>query len=200
MSRKKCTVIGGGVVAQRKVSALLSAGANVWVVSPQISPVLQDLGRTGEIRVLLTTFQPELLKESFLVIAATNRREINQQIAAFCRENRILVNVTDCQEESDFITNAFHRQGDLMMAVSTNGKSPYLASKISADLADAYGKAYADLLKILGEARADMKRKEIGRGKMIKVMDELLGDDLLQLLQRGNVNEAREKVRQCLLQ
>jgi siroheme synthase-like protein len=127
---KKCVVVGGGKVAFRKIKALLECGAEVTVVSPSINPELNDLIKKRRIDHISREYEPEDLKDTFMIIAATDSAETNLKIALGARNQRILVNIANNLDQSDFIIPSSFRRGDLTIAVSTAGMSPALTKKI----------------------------------------------------------------------
>ncbi len=199
VTAKKCVVVGGGKVATRKTKGLFKAGARVFVVSPYLSEQLQELVETQAIQWIEDEYNDKYLKGSFLVVAATNERQINHHIAEYCRTQKILVNTVDSAEDSDFIVNACVRRGDLTLSVSTNGKSPALARKIREDLSKVYGKEYAELVDILAEVRPKVCSKEMNQQIREQFFRELVYSDLLQLLREGKKKEVRKRVEKCLL-
>lgn len=198
VTAKKCVVIGGGSVATRKTKDLLKAGARVLVVSPYLSEQLQELVAMQAIQWIEGEYADTYLKESFLVVTATNDRQINHHIAEYCRTQQILVNSADSTEDSDFIVNACVRRGDLTLSVSTNGKSPALARKIRKDLSKVYGEEYAELVEILAEVRQKVCSKEMDQQIREQFFRNLVYSDLLQLLREGKEKEVRKRVEKCL--
>lgn len=196
LNNKRCIVVGGGKVAERKIRSLLSANANVLIISPDVTNYIKDLAEKKIITWLECEYDSQHLDGSFLVIAATNEREINKKISDYCNQNNILVNVIDALCESSFIVNAYIKQGDLQIAVSTSGKSPALARKIKEELSEKYGPEYGILLDILGEVRDVVKQKIADDRK--KVFYELIDLDILDLIKQGNISEAKRRVQSCL--
>src|SRR3989337_1417578 len=98
IKEKRCTVIGGGNVAERKAISLLKAGANVRIISPEITPKLKSLFEKGEIDYIERNYIYGDLKGSFLVFAATDDNAINEQIFKETREENILLNIVDNPE------------------------------------------------------------------------------------------------------
>ena len=76
-----CLVVGGGQVGERKVKTLLACGAKVHLVSPELTPFLEEEVRQGRVRLLASEFLPEHLEGMFLVIGATDDPEVNQRIS-----------------------------------------------------------------------------------------------------------------------
>ena len=187
---KKGVVVGGGQVALRKVKSLLEYGADVEVISPDPSSELSKLAESKEIRVLNREYRVGDLKGALVAIAATNNSEINQQVVKEARRNAVLVNVTDDAENSDFIAASYVRRGGVTIAVCTGGRSPALARKIRTKLERDLGDEYASLTHLIGEVRAEVKRRRIKvDGDAWQEAIDL--DLLLELLRRGESEKAR---------
>jgi siroheme synthase-like protein len=188
---KKCLVAGGGSVALRKVQALLEHGANVEIVSPTFCPELNQLAKDGVIRAVQRDYKTEDLNNVFFAIAATDDSKTNENIAAEARKLRILVNAVDNPDNSDFIVPSYFKRGDIIVAVSTSGKSPALARKIRGELELNFKSEYAQLAVIADEIRSELKQQ----GATISNVDwqELLNlNSLIELLRRGKNKEAKE--------
>ena len=111
LTGKICVVIGDGKVAERKAASLRMFDGEVSVYAK------------GE-------WNEQVLSQAFLVVAATDQREVNRQIALFCREKGIFVNVADSKEESTVLFPAVIRQGPVSIGISTGGSSPLVSSEI----------------------------------------------------------------------
>jgi precorrin-2 dehydrogenase/sirohydrochlorin ferrochelatase len=153
ISGRRCVVVGGGNVAKRKVERLLACGARVEVVGKVLIPEIEALRRAGEIVHRDADYDSDLIHGAFLVIGATDSDGVNERIARDARALGIPVNIVDDPARCDFILPAVVERGDLVIAVSTGGRSPALAGKLRRELEAAYGPEYAVLLEILGELR-----------------------------------------------
>jgi precorrin-2 dehydrogenase / sirohydrochlorin ferrochelatase len=153
---RKCVVVGGGNVAERKVERLLACGARVEVVGKSLSPLLAAWN--GEEKVVRrdADYEDSCLVGAFLVIGATDDEAVNGRIARDARALGIPVNIVDDPALCDFILPSIVERGDLTIAVSTDGRSPALAKKIRKELEALYGPEYAILLEILGELRRNV--------------------------------------------
>lgn len=151
ITNKWVTIIGGGKVAYRKVHGFLVFGAKIRVISPIFYEKFESLSQ--QVDLLQREYTNEDLEESFLVIAATNNKGVNEQIGTYCHTCRILCNVIDNIHLSSFIVPAYMKQGDLVISISTNGKSPSLASKIKKELSEQYNNSYEEYVDILGRIR-----------------------------------------------
>ncbi|MFC4764643.1 siroheme synthase CysG [Dyella koreensis] len=123
-------VIGGGTVAERKVAALLGAGAKVRVGAPQLHPALARLADEGQVEWLHGGYQPAWLDGVWLAIAATDDRDLNARVAADATERRLLVNVVDDASLSRFHVPAVVDRSPLIVAISTAGAAPALARRL----------------------------------------------------------------------
>lgn len=196
---KKCVIIGGGKVAYRKAKELVNCGSKVEVISPYLDDKFKDLYQKNLIVWVKEKYNNSYLQDSFLVIAATNDREVNREIAQYCTDNNILVNVIDSLEESSFIVNSVFRQGDLTISISTNGKSPALSAKIKEDLNEIYGFEYAVLLQLLGEMRNIAKEKIPNDKLRNDFFNRIVRSDIIDMIKEGRIDDARERMEKCLL-
>jgi len=154
--RRRCVVVGGGKVAERKIERLLACGARVEVVGKILTPALAALKVNGRIVHHETDYEEALIRGAFLVIGATDNDVVNGRIAGDARALGILVNIVDEPARCDFILPSVVERGDLSIAVSTGGKSPALAKKLRMELDALYGPEYAILLEIMGKLREKM--------------------------------------------
>src|SRR2546427_4047392 len=132
---RRCVVIGGGPVAEQKVLGLLDAGAQVTVVSPELSLGLQDRAAQGLIATHRREYRSGDLAGAFLAVAATDDRTVNRRVWTEAEERGTLLNAGDDLPHCHFIAPAVHRAGDITVAVSTAGKSPALAVRLREQIA-----------------------------------------------------------------
>ncbi len=153
LEKKRCLVIGGGKVAERKVQNLLRAGARVTVVAPEITEKLSLLAEKGEIEYRPARYQPGTLKDYFLAVAATDDRKENQQLFREAERLGVLFNAVDQPENCNFIFPAVVRRGDLQISISTSGASPALAREIRKFLQELFKDSIASFITGLREFR-----------------------------------------------
>ncbi|CAH1204154.1 Precorrin-2 dehydrogenase [Paenibacillus plantiphilus] len=161
LNGKRCVVVGGGAVAERKVRGLLAAGANeLIVVSPQATSGLEQLSAEGSILLKCREYLESDLFGAAIVFAATPIRSVNDAIATACRAAAIWVNVADLAEQGDFVTPAAVRRGELLIAITTGGASPALTARMKRELEALYGEDFAGRLALLRELRERMLARE----------------------------------------
>jgi precorrin-2 dehydrogenase / sirohydrochlorin ferrochelatase len=142
---RRCVVIGGGGVAERKVHALLESGALPHIVSPALTAQLTAWVEAGCATYDERTYEAGDVAGAFLVFAATNDDVVNHRVADDARRAGALVNLADDGAASDFATPATVRRGELLLTVSTAGASPALAAHVRRELDERYGPEYAAL-------------------------------------------------------
>lgn len=158
IKNQPCLVVGGGDIAQRKVNLLLAAGANITLITPQATPALQDLTRTGKITQLNRHWQATDSQGMRLVIAATNDSQVNASIHAECEAQNILVNVVDHPELCRFIVPSIVDRSPLMIAISSGGHAPVLARHIRAQIEAWLPHGYGVLARLAGIFRDRVKQ------------------------------------------
>ncbi|MBI2490575.1 MAG: bifunctional precorrin-2 dehydrogenase/sirohydrochlorin ferrochelatase, partial [Candidatus Rokubacteria bacterium] len=131
---RRCLVVGGGMVAERRVDGLLAAGATVTVIAPTLTPALAALAAEARIRHDRRTVAPGDLDGFELVLAATDSRQANAAVAVEARQRGGWVNAADDPAHCSFILPALVRRGDLVVAVATGGTSPALARAVREEL------------------------------------------------------------------
>lgn len=157
LTGRRCVVVGGGQVAERKVDGLLAAGAAVTVVSPTLTERLQGWRNAGKIVWRDRGYRENDLDGFEIAFVATSQPEINAAVAREARERRVWVNAADDPAHCDFILPAVLRRGELLVTVATGGSSPALARAIREQLADYFDENYAALSRIVADARKELR-------------------------------------------
>ena len=122
LSEKKIIVAGGGLIAERRVRALLSFADHITVIAPWISSGLLELEQGKWIRCLKRAFHPDDIIGADLVLAATNDLRLDHEIGIRCRNEQILVNVADCKELCDFYFPGIIMDEEITIGITANGK------------------------------------------------------------------------------
>ena len=142
----KITIIGGGDVAYRKCKNFLEFGKSVRVVSPEFIDSFELI--KNNVELIYDVYKEEYIKDSFIVVAATNNKEINKNIGIYCRSCGKLVNVVDDIKLSNYTVPSYVKRGDLLISISTGGKSPSLSSKIKKELEEKYDDSIKDIIPL----------------------------------------------------
>jgi precorrin-2 dehydrogenase/sirohydrochlorin ferrochelatase len=195
---KPCLVVGGGAVGERKVLDLRQAGAQVTVLSRQLTPALQELAEAGQIRYWPEDFTPDHLKGMVLVLAATDDRQVNARVSAAAQAQGIWVNVADDPEFCTFIVPAQVKRGDLTLAISTGGASPALARKLRRELQQQFGPEYRPYLALLQGLRDRLLGERRGRPENAELFHRLVDSPLRQAVAQGDQTRVVALLREIL--
>lgn len=187
---RSCLVVGGGSVAERKVNTLLQSGAVVTVVSPECTAPLSRLAGAGRIVWKREEFSPSDIRDSLLVIAATDNPDVNQAVFQAASQAGCLVNVVDDPRQCNFIVPSVIERGDLLIAVSTSGASPALAKKVRQDLEAMFGEEYTRFLEIMADVRKQALEEIPEEKTRQEIFRQLANSEMLSLIKEGRHEEA----------
>ncbi|CAH9018240.1 siroheme synthase CysG [Candidatus Nitrosacidococcus sp. I8] len=198
---KKCLVVGGGVVATRKVGLLYQAGAIVTIVALEICEQLQILTKeVGSIQIQQKPFQKSDIQEDYhLVIAATSDQDLNKQVSRLAQVRHILVNVVDSPQLCTFIFPAIVDRSPVVIALSTGGASPTLARLLRTKLESLIPHRYGRLARFAVYYRSKVKLyitdPKARRIFWEKVLQGKIGEQVLA----GQEQEASNALDQALI-
>lgn len=190
MKDRRCVVIGGGTVAERKVEGLVAVGANVTVISLGITDRLKELLKQGAIRHVAREYQAGDRAGYDLVFVATDNSVINAAVSSEARSLHIWVNSADDPDHCDFILPAVIRRGDLAVAVSTSGVSPAVARAIREELDEYLTVDYARFVQIAGEVRRELQAKSVSPDA--GAWNRALRGEFRRLIKEGRAEQAKE--------
>ncbi len=176
LRNRKILLIGGGKVAERKISILLNYTDSITIIAPRITRKLKELNQLGKITHIHRSFKKGDLQGFQLVFSTTNDVTTTQKIHQEALEHNILLNAADIPDYCDFFLPAIVKRGDLSLAISTSGKCPALAKHIKDQLEKIFTDEYGPLTALLGNIR---KRTIRTKKKNIN-LKEILGTLLLE--------------------
>jgi siroheme synthase-like protein len=184
--RVSAVVIGGGSVGTRKALALAEAGASVQVISPIVSQELEEAEQLRRVTIVRDAYHARHLDHATLVVAATDSREVNAQIAVDANSRGKLVNITDYPDEGNFHTMALHRSGDVTIAVSSGGV-PGAAARIRDAIAERFDGRYERAVSALRGLRSRLIAD--GDDRWRAAAPKLIGDDFCRSVEDGSITE-----------
>jgi precorrin-2 dehydrogenase/sirohydrochlorin ferrochelatase len=191
-------VVGGGLVAERKVESLIEAGASVTVVAPKVTPALDGLSDSKSIRIRKRRFEENDLEGALLVITATDDARVQEQVAEEARKRNVLVNTVDQPRLCDFIVPAVVRRGDVLLAISTSGKSPALAAALRAKVEKVITEDTARAARLLGEIRSEVHTRFPDPGRRKKVFEQIVDSGILDWISEYDDATALKRVREII--
>lgn len=176
---KKITVIGGGKIAYRKASNFINFGYSVNIVSLNFIEEFENIREKANL--INDEYNEKYIVDSFVVVAATNNKTINEEIGMYCNQKNKLVNVVDNPILSSYTVPSVVRRGDLIIGVSTCGKSPSLAAKIKKDLEKTYDDSYEEYIELLGIIRNKILEKYDDPYKKKQLLNEIINLNIEEL-------------------
>jgi precorrin-2 dehydrogenase/sirohydrochlorin ferrochelatase len=196
LAGRRCLVVGGGVVAERRVAGLLAAGAAVTVVAPTLTDRLRTLAAAGQIVHEARPYGAGDVAGHELVFVAADGPGVSEAVLAEGRRARVWVNAADDPEHCDFILPAVVRRGDLTVAIATGGRSPALTRAIREELEAYFTDDYAALAELAAEVRGELRARR--RSPDGDTWRRALGADLRRLLTEGRRDEAKQRLLESL--
>jgi precorrin-2 dehydrogenase / sirohydrochlorin ferrochelatase len=192
---KKSVVVGGGRVAERKIYALLKAGANVTVISPEITRKIKLEAQKGRVRHICRNYKRGDIDKAFIVIAATDSPDINKKVSG---DASCLVNVVDTPHLCNFIVPSVVIRGPLTIAVSSSGVSPGLSRSIRMELEEKYGPEFSQYLELLRDIRKQAMKCIRDRKKRGSCLKAVASKKMLIMLREKGYKETKTKAETLL--
>jgi precorrin-2 dehydrogenase/sirohydrochlorin ferrochelatase len=192
LAGRRCVVIGGGAVSERKVEGLLIADARITVISPTLTPALAALTAAGRIVHVARRYRAGDLRAAALAFATSGDVTVNAAVSREGRRRGILVNAADDPANCDFILPSVLRRGDLTVAVSTGGAAPALARSVRERLEPHVGPDVALLTDVAADVRRELR--DHGRVADAAAWQRALDAPLRHLVARGRRAAARQRL------
>jgi len=188
---RPCIVIGGGSVASRKITNLLTANAKVIVISPTVTPDIQQFANNKDITLLQREFEKADIALAFLIIAATDNKQVNAEIAELAHTANTPVNVADDPALCSFIFPSILDRSPVTIAVSTGGASPVLARQLRMKLETMIPSACGRLAGITEEYREKVKQQFPKQEQRKAFWENALKGTFAELVYAGQDSAAR---------
>lgn len=195
---RRVVVVGGGVVARRKVTALLEAGARIRVVAPRLLDELQAEADAGRLDHVADVFAATHLDDAWLVVAATDDAAVNEAVADAARARRLWANVVDDVERSTVQVPARVERGPLQVAISSGGAAPMLARHLRERLETELDESWADLARLLARYRRLIRARFPDIGARRDFFERVIQGEVPALLRAGRPDDARAALRALL--
>jgi precorrin-2 dehydrogenase / sirohydrochlorin ferrochelatase len=195
LREKLAVVVGGGMVAARKVESLVKAGARVKVIAPS---VVDEIAKTVDVSIDLREYEEDDLEGAFLVIAATDSEKINRAVSEEAFQRRIFCNVVDRPELCSFIVPSIVDRGPIKIAISTGGFSPTLSRRLRMLIGKNIGDEYVSLAAILGIIRPLVRSQPGTPDDHKRIFELLIDSELIDAIRSGDRRLAEDILFQAL--
>lgn len=195
---RRVVIVGGGTVAARKAEPVLKAGARLVVVAERICDALHGScsGTTAEL--IESKYSKDYLAGATVVIAATDKPELNSRIYKDCQELEILCNVVDSPELCDFFVPAVVKRGDLQIAIGTEGQCPAYAGHIRKKLEKIFTEKHGEFLAELEAIREHIFEKVTDPAERKALLGELADDASFEYFVEKGPAEWRRKAEETI--
>ena len=193
LAGQPAVVLGGGRLAAEKAAALAEAGANVRVIAARTSPAMQTVLARGGIDHLRRGYRRGDLAGARVVVDATDDVEINRHSWEEAEAAGILINVVDRPAQCRFIAPAIVRRDPLVIAISTGGESPFLASAVRSRLERWLGREWGPFTAIVGRIRRELRSRGVPMPQQTQIYRELTRSDVRDLIRDGRLGEAQAR-------
>ncbi|MGN2254847.1 siroheme synthase CysG [Frateuria sp. GZRe12] len=198
LSHRAVLVVGGGAVAERKVAALLEAGARVTVNAPELTPLLRRWVEQGSLAHRPEPFRETWLDRVWLVVAATSDRATNDVIAELAGLRRLFVNVVDDAQLSSFHVPAVIDRAPLTIAISSGGQAPMLARLLRERLESLLDHSLGALATLAARLRPRIRLRFTQPAARRRFYETLFSGPVATLLRQGREAEARQAAENAL--
>lgn len=195
---RRCLIVGGGRVAERKASTLLEAGADILLIAREVTPSLAALATAGKLQVRLGTPEEADLEGAILVIAATDDEALNRQLRDWARARSAPINVVDVPELCDFIVPARIDRGPIAITISTGGSSPALSMHLRRVLETHITEAHGELAELMGKLREEVYASVATQPARAAAWHRLIDSEVLELLAADDRDGAERLARRIM--
>lgn len=188
---KRVVVVGGGPVAERKVTHLLPYGPELLLVAPDATSPLREMVAKRALSWHARVFEPSDLDGAVLAFCAVGDDTTDILVAEAARERGIPLNVADVPERCDFIVGSVLRRGPFQIAVSSSGAAPAVCAGVRRDLETHYGDSWEAYIMLLGEVRTKVRERypdDVSRRRAL--LRYLAGAGLLDRIEDGDIPDA----------
>lgn len=194
LDEQRAVVVGAGPSAERKVTGLLEAGAQVTLIASSPPAPFYRWAETGRIEWRDRGYRDGDVKGAALVIVTEAAPETKTHIWDEARRNNVLINITGSAARSTFANGAYLRRGPLVISISTSGTAPALSVRLRQELADEFGPEYGEFLDIMNALREPMQQHVSDFGERRERWYDLVDSDVIDLLAKGHHEKALTRI------
>lgn len=202
LSRYPALVIGGGMIAFRKVMNLLEFNGKVTVIAPELCDEINNLYHEKKIDVIKRKYEKGDIKGFKLVFAATGDEEVDKRIYDECLEEKTLLNVADVPELCNFIMPSVIKKGDFSVAISSQGNSPFFVKSMKDKIESSLPENIESITELAGEFRNRLMKENLYSNEQLrnKLIEKFLRTDWESIINETGIETARQIMNEILLE
>ncbi|MBG9992428.1 siroheme synthase CysG [Pseudoalteromonas sp. NZS37] len=198
LDNKPVLVVGGGEVALRKCRAFLKARASVTLVAPWFCNELKEHAHNNEVTLIDAYFDESHLDGKMLVIAATDRDEVNNDVFELANARNVFVNVVDDQPKCTFIFPSIVDRDPITIAISSAGTAPVLARRLREKLETLIPHHIGPLATLVGGFRDKVKKRFKHFSDRRQFWEGVFDSSVVSKVQTGDTQAAQQQLEQML--
>jgi uroporphyrin-III C-methyltransferase/precorrin-2 dehydrogenase/sirohydrochlorin ferrochelatase len=198
LDNKPVLVVGGGEVALRKCRAFLKARASVTLVAPWFCDELKEHAHNNEVTLIDAYFDESHLDGKMLVIAATDRDEVNNNVFELANARNVFVNVVDDQPKCTFIFPSIVDRDPITIAISSAGTAPVLARRLREKLETLIPHHIGPLATLVGGFRDKVKKRFKHFSDRRQFWEGVFDSSVVSKVQTGDTQAAQQQLEQML--
>ena len=198
LDNKPVLVVGGGEVALRKCRAFLKARASVTLVAPWFCDELKEHAHNNEVTLIDAYFDESHLDGKMLVIAATDRDEVNNNVFELANARNVFVNVVDDQPKCTFIFPSIVDRDPITIAISSAGTAPVLARRLREKLETLIPHHIGPLATLVGGFRDKVKKRFKHFSDRRQFWEGVFDSSVVSKVQTGDTQGAEQQLEQML--
>ncbi|WP_405602725.1 MULTISPECIES: siroheme synthase CysG [unclassified Pseudoalteromonas] len=198
LDNKPVLVVGGGEVALRKCRAFLKARASVTLVAPWFCDELKEHAHNNEVTLIDAYFDESHLDGKMLVIAATDRDEVNNNVFELANARNVFVNVVDDQPKCTFVFPSIVDRDPITIAISSAGTAPVLARRLREKLETLIPQHIGPLATLVGGFRDKVKKRFKHFSDRRQFWEGVFDSSVVSKVQTGDTQAAQQQLEQML--
>ncbi|GAA66114.1 siroheme synthase CysG [Pseudoalteromonas sp. BSi20429] len=198
LDNKPVLVVGGGEVALRKCRAFLKARASVTLIAPWFCDELKEHAHNNEVTLIDAYFDESHLDGKMLVIAATDRDEVNNNVFELANARNVFVNVVDDQPKCTFIFPSIVDRDPITIAISSAGTAPVLARRLREKLETLIPHHIGPLATLVGGFRDKVKKRFKHFSDRRQFWEGVFDSSVVSKVQTGDTQAAQQQLEQML--
>ena len=196
---KKCLIIGGGKVASRKLIPILKSNMSVVMISPKIIDEILNNSKDNKNFVHISRkFEKNDISDQFLVVAATNDKNTNLQIAKLAKKNNILVNMAEDSLSGNTLIPSVVDRDPIKIAISSGAASPILTRLIKTKLETVIPYSFSKLAEIMMDYRNKVKETFSNISDRRNFWETFLDGPVSEMVLSGHIDKAKKSLERSL--
>lgn len=142
ISEMKIIVVGGGIIASRRIVTLVQFASDITVIAPERTDQIKELEKSGKVRCISRVYHEGDLADADMVLAATDNKDVNRKVAEDCRKNeartgrKIILNAADDRSRCDFYFPSVIVRDEIVIGINSGGQDPGKVKRVRRRLQD----------------------------------------------------------------